>query len=71
MDTSDPIISNLNIQSRLWNNNKKKNLPVELNLLAVSEIKISHSDDDDDSNDQESENIAGLPKTFEALDDLV
>jgi len=64
MDTSNSIISSLNIQSRLWNNNKKKNL-LESNLLAVSEMKISHSDD------QESENIAGLPETFEALDDLV
>jgi len=64
MDTSNSIISSLNIQSCLWNNNKKKNL-FESNLLAVSEMKISHSDD------QESENIAGLPETFEALDDLV
>lgn len=71
MDTSDPIISNLNIQLRLRNNNKKKNLPLPVevqNLLAVSEMEISDSDDDDDSNHQESENITGLPQTFEALD---
>lgn len=73
MDTLDPIISSLNIQSRLQKSIKRKNLPLPVkvqNLLAVSEIEKSHHLSDDNDSDQESENITGLLRTFEALDNV-
>lgn len=70
MDTSDPLISSMNLSSRLQKSSKRKQLPLPAevcNLLALPKL---NSDSESDTDADELEDVSGLQETFELLDEV-